>query len=441
MICAAGSSPESYDAKLNSIGAWLDRETVGGDVGHAARRLLLDTLACAVAGFRKVDLTFLGAGDGGHALPGADARLGPSEAAYALAVAACADEACEGLAFAHGRPGLHAVAAGVGAALRAGTNLDVLLASIVAGFEFGGRTGAMFRARPGIHVDGTWGLVAATVAARRAFGGEGAALADAASAALCQMPASLYLPVSQGADLRNSYSGHAASAGILIAASLATGMATPAGAVEAAAGYAFDRDDGAWVGPGRKLILEGYLKPYPAVRHTHYGIEAARAWRRAHPDVPAAGIGPVTLRIYPEATVYCGNRAPTTPIMAQFSLSYTLAYSLVHGDLTPAAYEAAALANEGLRGLEASIRIEAVEALGAGGARQAELAVGSDAAAWSMTVDSAPGDAGRPLSDRELADKARAFCQDRLTDARVERLIADVLEGPGAMSVADLLAG
>ena len=119
------------------------------------------------------------------------------------------------------------VAAGVGAGLRVDASLRGLLDAIVAGFEFGGRMGGLFRARPGIHVDGTWGSVAAAVTARRLYGGDGADLAAATTAALCQMPASLYLPVAQGADLRNSYSGHAASAGLLIAASLATGMTTP----------------------------------------------------------------------------------------------------------------------------------------------------------------------------------------------------------------------
>lgn len=434
-----GDTSKNYDQKLKAVGAWLEGMAKDVEAEHAARRLLLDTLACAVAGFRNVDLAYLGDGAGGFALPGADARLGPSEAAYALAVAACADEACEGLAYAHGRPGLHAVAAGVGAALRTGASLEQLLDGIVAGFEIGGRMGGLLRARPGIHVDGTWGLVAATVAARRIFGGNGAALADATTAALCQMPASLYLPVSQGADLRNSYSGHAASAGLLIAASLATGMATPTGAVDAAGGYAFNRDDAAWLGPGRQLILEGYLKPYPAVRHTHYGVEAARAWRRANPNVAPADIGPVTLAIYPEATVYCGNRAPTTPIMGQFSLTYTLAYSLIHGDLTPEAYEPAMLGDVSLKALEASIQIEAVDAFGARGAREARLTVGAGQSAWSMTVDSAPGDASRPLSDAELSDKARAFCHGRLDQARAERLIEEVLEGSGARSVADLL--
>ena len=436
----AAAAAEGYEARLAALGEWL-ASGPDAESERAARRLLLDTIACAVAGFRKVDAAFLAAGAGGHVLIGADRPLGPSEAAYALAVAACADEACEGLAFAHGRPGLHAVAAGVGAAMRVDASLAALIDAVVAGFEAGGRLGALFRARPGVHVDGTWGLAAATVAASRLYGGDGPALAAAMAAALCQMPASLYLPVAQGADLRNSYSGHAAAAGLLIAASLAGGMAAPTGAVEAAAGYAFERDDAAWVGPGRRLILEGYLKPYPSVRHTHYGIEAARRWRRERPAAAIDAIRRATLEIYPEAVVYCGNRAPKTAIMAQFSLSYTLAYSLAHGDLTPAAYEAEALGDPGLQTLEARIETRPVEALGASGARRARLTVEeAGARPWGIEVDQAPGDAVAPFSDAALADKVRAFCAGRIAPGRTERLIDEVLAGSGDIAVRALLA-
>jgi len=422
---------ETFDQGLAALGDWLAMAPPTGEVAHAARRLLLDTVACAVAGFRNVDVAFLQSAGTGHALLGAAAPLDPTEAAYAFSLAACADEACEGLAFAHGRPGLHAVSAGVGAALRRDASLDQLIDGIAAGFEMGGRMGGLFRARPGVHVDGTWGLVAATVAARRVLGGDGPALAAAAQSALCQMPASLYLPISQGADLRNSYSGHAAAAGLLIAASLAGGMTTPTGAVGAAGGYAFDRDDAAWLPPGRRLLLEGYLKPYPSVRHTHFGIEAGRRWKQARPAAQIADIRSVRLEIYPEATVYCGNRAPTSPIMAQFSLSYTLAYSLTQGDLTPSAYEPAALNDPRLAALESLIEIAPVEALGAGGARKARLSIETGDGEWCAEVDGAPGDASAPLSDADIADKTRKYCEGRISSDRAERLIADILEGPG----------
>jgi len=440
---ANGETPTDYDRKLQELGDWIVQAKPPADVENAARRLLLDTIACAIAGFRKVDVSHLvdgdGDGDSGYGLVGMDQRLGSSELAYAFALAACADEACEGLAFAHGRPGLHAVAAGLGAAFRANASLAELIDAVVAGFEFGGRMGALFRAKPGIHVDGTWGLVASTVAARRMLGGDGAALADAAAAALCQMPASLYLPVAQGSDLRNTYSGHAAAAGMLVAASLAGGMPSAQGAVEAAGGFAFNRDDAAWLGPGEHLILQGYLKPYPSVRHTHYGIEAAREWRRQHGDVRPEDIGSVVLEIYPEAVTYCGNRAPRTAIMGQFSLSYTLAYSLIHGDLTPAAYEPEALTNPSLQALEAAVETIPVPALAEGGQRQARLTVEVGGKLWSSTVDNAPGDSSSPLSDDYLAEKVRTFCQDRVASDRVERLIADLLTGAGTELVRGLL--
>lgn len=429
----------NFDAALRELADWLAETTIDGPTERAARRLLLDTVACAVAGFRKTPSGLLQADLGGHRLLGADGPVGPAEAAYAFAVAACADEACEGLAFAHGRPGLHAVSAGVGAALKQNASLEALLGAIVAGFEVGGRMGALFRAKPGIHVDGAWGLIAAAVAARRVYGGDGAALAAAASAALCQMPAGLYLPVSQGADLRNSYSGHAAAAGMLLAASVASGMTTPTGAIEAAGGYGFRLEPDAWLGPGRWLIQEGYLKAYPSVRHTHYGVEAAKAWKREHPDIEPDAITAVRLEIYPEAVTYCGNRAPTTPIMAQFSLSYTLAHALIHGDLTPDAYEAEALSAPSATRLEALMEIKADETLGREGAREARLAIIADTNEWSLRVDKAPGDAQTPMTDEQLTAKVRSFCRGRIPDDRAERLIDDILSGSPNLSARQIL--
>ena len=440
MTDANTQTPPGYDAKLSELGDWLAHSEPPVAVEKAARRLLLDTIACAVAGFRKVDVSHMADCGSGHGLVGLDQRLNASELAYAFALAACADEACEGLAFANGRPGLHAVAAGLGAAFRADASLADLIDAVVAGFEFGGRMGALFRAKPGIHVDGTWGLVASTVAARRMLGGNGKALADAAAAALCQMPASLYLPVAQGSDLRNTYSGHAATTGLLVAASLAAGMPAAHGAVEAAGGFAFNRDDAAWLGPGHHLILYGYLKPYPSVRHTHYGIEAARDWRRQHANVDPNDIDAVVLEIYPEAVTYCGNRAPKTAIMGQFSLSYTLAYSLIHGDLTPAAYEPGTLGDPLLRALETRVETIPVAALAEGGQRQGRLMVETGGKVWATTVDSAPGDASSPLSDADLAEKVRTFCQHRIAPDRVERLIGGLLTGAGTEPVRSLLA-
>ena len=109
---------------------------------------------------------------------------------------------------------------------------------------------------------------------------------------------------------------------------------------------------------GHWAILDGYLKPYAAVRHVHYGAAAAAEWR----DQPGADTGAITglgLHVYPEATVYCGNRDPQTAIQAQFSLSYGLAWMLVHGDLGPEAYAGEALSDREVRRLESLVELVA----------------------------------------------------------------------------------
>ena len=133
-----------------------------------ARLLLLDTIACAVAGFSEPVpqklARALGAGDGNVRWPGAP-RLTASAATFAAAVAACWHEACEGLARAHGRPGLHAVPVAVSLGLAHQATLGEVLRAIIVGYEIGGRAGEAMRIRGGLHVDGTWGLFAAVGAA------------------------------------------------------------------------------------------------------------------------------------------------------------------------------------------------------------------------------------------------------------------------------------
>ncbi len=84
--------------------------------------------------------------------------------------------------------------------------------------------------------------------------------------------------------------------------------------------------------------------------------------------------------------------------MAQFSLSYTLAYAFARGDLTPAAYEGDVLQGSAITALEQLIQIQPVAAFGENGQRRARL--GKD---------------------------------------RTARLIQDILHGPGDQPVHTLL--
>ena len=330
------------------------------EVEEKARLLLVDTLACTVSGLGKPEPAALAAelartAPGPVRLPGTERGLAPSEAAFVLALAACWDEACEGLARAHGRPGLHAVAsaAALGSALK--STLGEVLHAILAGYEIGGRFGEALRVRPGMHVDGGWGSLAGTAASSRLLNADNVETMPGTRSRWppARCPAACTCRSTEGRTARNTYAAHAAAMGIFYAKSAVAGITAPAGAFDAAKALNFSSEQG---GPltldasGEFYILEGYLKPHAAVRHVHYGVACAEMWRRDHPGADPGEIDAVELEIYEEAMTYCGNTRPRTPIQAQFSLTYGLAYALRTGDADPRSLSARSARQQGAAG-------------------------------------------------------------------------------------------
>lgn len=404
------------------------------EVETKARLLLVDTLACAVSGLGKPEPPALAAelariAPGPVHLPGTQRGLAPSEAAFVLALAACWDEACEGLARAHGRPGLHAVASAgaLGSALR--STLGEVLHAIVTGYEIGGRFGEALRVRPGMHVDGGWGSLAGTAASSRLLNANVETTRDALAMAACQMPCSLYLPVAEGRTARNTYAAHAAAMSIFYAKSAVAGITAPAGAFDAAKALNFSPAES---GPlllddsAEFYILEGYLKPYAAVRHVHYGVACAELWRRDHPGGDPGRIDAVELETYEEAITYCGNTRPRTPIQAQFSLTYGLAHALRTGTLSPDAYLPETLDNRAQQELEKKIKVTVNPEIRD---RGAILRVRAGEDSRSYRVESVIGDIDRPMSTGQVIAKAREYMTPVIGAGRSAQIIDGVLNG------------
>jgi 2-methylcitrate dehydratase PrpD len=78
---------------------------------------------------------------------------------------------------------------------------------------------------------------------------------------------------------------------------------------------------------------------------------------------------------------------------------------LVQGDLGPAAYTDAALADPLLRRLEARVELAEDPAMTASGRRAARLVVELDGTRLSETVEGVDGDPGRPMDDAALRAK------------------------------------
>ncbi|MCZ8278094.1 MAG: MmgE/PrpD family protein [Acetobacteraceae bacterium] len=409
-----------------------------GAVAQSARLLLLDSLGCMIAGLghatpRRFAEALAITMPGAVHLPGCDAALSEAGAAAVLASAMCWDEANEGLARAHGRPGL-AVAPLCIAALAAGrVSPRAAHDAFALGYEIAARAGEIWRIRPGMHVDGSWHALGAAAAAARLAGGDAAEVARAIRLAACQIPFALYAPIAAGLDGRNSYPAHAVLLGAMAAAAARAGMDAPANGLAEARRIALLHEAPAVCAPaGEWLIAEAYIKPFAGVRHAHYAAAAALELRAAIAG-RLADVAALRLETYAEALRYAANRAPARAIQAQFSLSWAVAAALVQGDLGPSAYTDAALADPALRHLEDLVEFTEDTALTKAEQRGARLIVTlADGETHHASIGAMVGDPGQALNAEAVLAKCQRFAGPVIGEAEMARLAALILAADGA---------
>ena len=406
-----------------------------------ARRLLVDTVGCALAGrhadeVRRLEAVLGACEPGDFSFPGG-AAMGVQAAAQVLAMAATWDEACEGHALAHGRPGVPLVAALLPLALKRGASLGEFVDAFVLGYEVGARCGAWLRIRPGMHVDANWPALGVAAGVARLLGLSPAGIVQAIDIAACQLATSLYLPVREGRTARNTYLGHSASLGLQAAFASAAGIDAPEGAL---AHYARTHS-AATAQPlpdaTTLLLRDAYLKPFAAVRHVHYGATAARQVREQLAG-DTAGIQGIVLKVYDEAIVYCGNRAPRTPIQAQFSLSFGIAAMLRFGDIDPSVYAAPRFDDAELRRLEALVVLETDADLTARKQRGAMLTVTRAGGAIEKAVGTIAGDAASPLDRAALAAKFTHYAAHSVAGPKAAHFCDAVLDAPAGTGLRTL---
>jgi len=400
-------------------------------VAAQARLIFIDTLGCALAGRAAAEVKALekqssAIEPGRFRLPGGE-PLTISAAAQVFAMAATWHEACEGHALAHGRPGVPVIAALLPLALARDDCLGHFIDALVLGYEVGARAGAWLRIRPGMHVDGNWPSLGAAAAVAHLLGLDSAGIVRAVDIAACQLPTSLYLPVRAGCTARNTYLGHSAALGLNAAFASQAGIDAPADALNFYAQH-FAAAADAVPEAAQDLILDAYLKPLAAVRHVHYGAMAAHRVREAL-DADTQRIERIVLTIYQEAVTYCGNRAPRTPIQAQFSLSFGVAAMLRFGDIEPATYDATSFNDGELRRLEALVELRVDDDLTNRRQRGATLVVCAGGIDTERTVKTIAGDPAQPLTVAQVAAKFMRYAGASVPAARCKCFL-DTLSVP-----------
>jgi len=418
---------------LRDVIAQRAGRAASAEVSRHARLVLLDTIGCALAGRMAPEVAALekqlaALEPGSFRFP-AGAALGPRAACQIMAIGATWHEACEGHAFAHGRSGVPAIAALLPLALHRGATIGDFIDALAVGYEVGARAGAWLRVAPGLHVDGNWPALGVAAGVARLLGLPPDLAMKALGIVACQLPASLYLPIRTGRNVRNVYLAHSAALGLDAALAAQAGIDAPPDALAYYAEHLCRADAQALPPAQADLILDAYLKPFAAVRHVHYGAIAARRLR-ARLNGETAGIGRIVLTIYEEATVYCGNPQPATPLAAQFSLTFGLVAMLRFGELDAASYEPPRFHDPELRRLEAMVEVRVDPDLTAQRLRGATVRLTSDGREYEEKVGPA-ADPELLVDSRGAVEKfvhnanppveevaSRAFCQLLLDASR-----------------------
>jgi 2-methylcitrate dehydratase PrpD len=407
---------------------WVDNElkTNNVDIQTKAREVILDTIGCAYASFHSQEMHQLAKNysklEKGSCQIHCYKSLSISNFVQLFTYGACWDEACEGNAVSHGRPGISTLASLLPFAHN--LTLGELLNHFIVGYEVSCKLAEMLRIKPGMHVDGNWPAFGSAVAVAKCIGLTNPKIIDSINLAACQIPMSLYLPIKSGANARNSYLGHAANLGIQSAMDISAGIVSPPNAVTEYAKIALNNESPVWNSTQTFNLLRTYIKPFASVRHVHYAAYAAIALKN---EMPLESIEKIELKIYKEAIDYCGNRSPSTPIQAQFSLSFGVACALMFQDINVSSYEESILLHPMIRQLENLVEISIDEQLTKLSRRGASLTLYSKGSCKSACVTSIEGDIDTPISQSSIIDKFIKYTSSTLNSIESSRMCDAIL--------------
>jgi aconitate decarboxylase len=322
--------------------AGISYENLGAPAIEAARRLVLDGIAVAIAGTQEEAIHILAAH---HREQGGAAQataIGNGFRLNAVSAAALNGAAMHVLDFEPmWSPANHALSttlAGVLALAEAReANGREVVTALVKGLEMQGwirqASGQFEASRLRFHPPGAAGPLGAAVAAGHLLKLDPGQLANAIGIAASRAGG---LMANAGTMTKSTHCGHAAALGLESALLAARGFTANVAVFEAAQGYVPALyDDGfkpeEMLGFGRaplRLVDPGFaIKMFPSQFGTHFGITAAL---ELHPEIPDASAIRRVLLTAP-VMAYVDRPRPKTGLEGKFSLQYTAASALLDG--------------------------------------------------------------------------------------------------------------
>ncbi len=242
---------------------------------------------------------------------------------------------------------------------------DEVVTAYIIGFEAFGKLGRAMNKqhyKRGWHATGTFGTLAATLAAGRLLRLDQLQMEMAIGIAVSSASG---LRVNFGSMVKPLHAGYAARNGVLAALLAREGFDASADSMDHAYGYmsvfnaaiGFEVEPLLYMGQGLEILTEHglALKPFPACGATHPGIEAALQLYR---DIAGKPIASVRAGVCEMAFSPLIHVMPNGPLEGKFSLHYCLAVALLEGSLGLSSFTEAKIADPAIRALIPKISME-----------------------------------------------------------------------------------
>ena len=345
----SGAQPTSRSLAAVVEAAVIPSSEIPASVHARAAKLLVDTLAVAIAGSsdpfcREYVALTLGASAGGTASTLCyDRGVMPEIAAMTNALPTTVLQIDEGHRVSGSHPAIQVIPSALAVAEDVDATGTQLLTGIVRGYEVAASVGvALAPMRAGVHPNGTSGTIGAGVAAGSLWGmdREGMATVVSSLASLPMVPR--LRDAYEGNTVLHLFAAFGAMTGVATARAVLAGLTASTASLE---DHFLEKFDGRAIGTRKDFqTLSSYFKFYPVCAHAHTSIESLEDILTAS-EISADDILRIEVRAY-RAAAELTDPAPTSDLGARFSIPFCLARRAVVGKLDNAALTAADLTDE-----------------------------------------------------------------------------------------------
>lgn len=434
----------THTEQLAAFCAGVSFDALPADVIEKTKLCILDFAANAFGSLeldavRRVADYVRGLGETGRSTAvGCGFKTSAHQAAFLNGTAAEAIEAQDGLRFGGNHPGAAVIPAALAAAEERGASGRAVIEAVVAGYEAANRIAAAMHPHhtlSGFLPTGTCGAFGAAAAASRLIGHDADTMAHALGAAGFLAPMSMAEHLMGGFTSKIVQGGQGASAGLTAAGLAAAGITAPPYVLEGShlkGGFTLittknQNDlDKITAGLGESWsMMDIYLKPFTACRHTHGAAQATLELMRDN-DLDISSVQTVEVFSYAIACVAVGK--PFTGVesfvSAQFSLPYVVAACIADRAMGPEQLTEARLRDPRISTFAARVKLSVDGALQAmypdKTASRVRITL-SDGRTLEKQVDTPLGDPRAPMSANHVIAKFEQFAP-RLTHTQIDSI-------------------